>query len=110
MNTETNHDLNVQKPLIDPLALLGLGIAIGVSPALADEPIFLDSLDQDFVYTVGHNIEITGSGFHEIATKSAGDTMHEQRANYEACLDLARWLPQEPPETGPQLEADQSEA
>ncbi len=42
--------------------------------------------------------------------KFASDTMHELRASYAAYLDLARRLPLEPPETDPQMEADQTEA
>jgi hypothetical protein len=42
--------------------------------------------------------------------KFAADTMHELRASYEAYLDLARRLPLEPPEAGPQMEANQTES
>jgi chorismate synthase len=42
--------------------------------------------------------------------KFAGDTMLELRASYEAYMDMARRLPLEPPEAGPQMEADQTEA
>jgi len=41
--------------------------------------------------------------------KFASDTMHELRASYAAYLDLARRLPLEPPDAGPQMEADQTE-
>ncbi|MHC4142416.1 MAG: chorismate synthase [Planctomycetota bacterium] len=45
-----------------------------------------------------------------LVEKFAGDTMLELRASYEAYLDLARRLPLAPPEAGPQMEADQTEA
>jgi hypothetical protein len=42
--------------------------------------------------------------------KFAGDTMLELQASYETYLDLAGGLPLEPPEPGPQAEADETEA